>query len=219
MMISTSFRLPTALLLVACLTGCVTKEGVGFQRITLHDPDYHTASARWTKEHPGTPLAVIAIGYTSAYRAIDDTTAGALFEEYANAVRLLDPDAARSLSIADFRAAYAGWSLLKVDGIPGISGSYLPVLVPHDMASKVRFASTMSTVLVQNAEDLVAAPVDRRGFFVLDRLLCAEGDAFDACDARYSRGVFDAASGAQLDGKYAPMDDGTRIDVHSLHRQ
>jgi hypothetical protein len=169
---------------------------------------------------PGTSAAQaesgrILIGTVPGYRRVDGEDNARFYELY----RKLAPhavDGSPMLTQDEFAATIAGWTRLKVLTLPLAQGfREEEVLIPSHLGGDIGLPLNAGNFAEQEAGDLLVARTNADGFFVVEAVLCREGQDYAACASAYQSGLFDAASGMKIgvDGQVAPTSD--RIDVNS----
>jgi hypothetical protein len=215
------FKLAVVFGSVFALAGCASQEGVGFAR----DPYINKGIAKHAALPPGAEVveaeetnersevaSVIVIGRTSAYRDIPPEDAEHHYERYRESYEAWGVKGEPSMSFADFQESIAGWTRIKLAGVPLLFASYVKALVPRDVLGEVGFQDSFNTVLFQMSSDLVAAKSNPDGALEVVALLCKDEFGSSDCDSAFRKGVYDAATGTQLEGKFELKEDGARID-------
>lgn len=213
-----------ALLLLGCglSAGCVSYEGLGISSVAYINPhiqEYHTLPGVTEygddeeERAKRTDLTrVIAIGTVSVLREFEPDEYEKEYARYVEDFEGWGVDREPSVSFAEFSESIAGWSRIKGFHIPLLGGMYMSVLVPKSIMSEVEFESGVAVVMLSTSSDLVAAENNDDGAFLLTKMLCRDKKGYHACKKEYHRGVFDAATGKELDGKSRFKEGGYRID-------
>jgi hypothetical protein len=198
------FRFLTALATTCWLVGTVSAQ---------------TDSLAFSNQRGTEPAPVasgrILIGTVPGYRRVDGEDNARFYEMY----RKLAPhavDGMPALTQDEFAATIAGWTRLKVFTLPLAQGfREEEVLIPSSLSADIGLPTTAGKFAVQEAGDLLVARTNADGFFVVEAVLCRDGQDYSACASAYQQGVFDAASGMKIghDGQVAPA--GARIDVNT----
>ena len=204
-------------------SGCVSYEGVGFNKVSYINPGMQKyASLEGETDYGDTEdeaagrsdiTEAIAIGTVSVFREFEGDDYEKAYARYVGNFEDWGVDRGPSVSLAEFRDRYAGWTRIKGFHIPLVGAMFIPVLVHRSVVGEVEFESGMSTVLLATSSDLVATVTNEDGAFVIAEMLCRDKKGYHTCKAQYHRGIFDAATGKELDGKSQFKEDGYRIDL------
>lgn len=210
-------HLKFVLLLVggALSTGCVSQEGIGVGTqpyVSVGMVKYSRLPNAEPEEGDERVANVTLIGTLSAYRGFDADDYEREYEKYAKGFEKWESGTEPNLSFEGFSETMAGWTNVKVFGIPLIAAAYMKALVPRDVIGEVDFESGFGTFLLQSSSDLVAAVSNDDGAFVVKELLCPDTQGFTECKKQYHRGIFEAATGKELRSKLRIKEDGVHID-------
>lgn len=213
---------------VVALAGCASQEGISL----APDPYINKAVAKYAALPPGAELVemeesdeagersavadIIVIGRTSAYREIPADAAERHFDKYRKAYEAWGVQGEPAMTLEEFRETIAGWTKIKLAGVPLLFATYVKALVPKDVLDEVGFQESVSTVLFQMSSDLVAAKTNPDGAFEVVALLCKDDFGSSDCDSEYKNGVYDAATGRQLKGKFKIKEGGRTIDPETF---
>ncbi len=218
-------RLLIALLLLGSVvsSGCVSYEGVGFSKVSYINPgmqqfarlegesDYGDTEEQAAERTDITEA--IAIGTVTVFREFEGDEYEKAYARYVENFEDWGVGRGPSVSFEEFRNRYAGWSRIRVLHVPLILGQYMAVLVHRSVIGEVEFEGGMATVILDTSSDLVATVSNEDGAFVVAEMLCRDKKGYHACKDQYHRGIFDAATGRELDGKGQFKEDGYRIDL------
>lgn len=208
-------RIAAVFLFAFLATGCVSQEGIGIGTqpyVNSGMVKYSRLPTAEAEDGDERVTNVTMIGTLSAYRGFDAADYSREYEKYVKSFEKWESGTEPSLSFEEFSATMAGWTKVKLFGIPLIAAAYVKALVPKEMLDDVKFESRVGTFLLQTSSDLVAAVSNDDGAFVISALLCADVDGFTKCSKQYHKGVFDAATGKKLKGKLRVKEDGVVID-------
>ena len=217
------YRIALLALVGVLLTGCVNYEGVGFKRMSyinegmqkygrLEGETDYGDTAKEAAERSDVSEA-IAIGTVTVFREYEGDDYEKAYTRYVENFEDWGVARGPSVSLEQFKDRYAGWSRIKGFHIPLVGAAYIPVLVHRSVVGEIEFESGVSTVLLATSSDLVATISNEDGAFVLAKMLCRDTKGYHACKDQYHRGIFDAATGRELDGKGKFKEDGYRIDL------
>ena len=206
-----------AVCLVAVLaTGCVSQEGIGIGT----QPYVNGGMVKYSRLPTAEPeegdervTNVTLIGTLSAYRGFAADEYQGEYEKYVEGFEKWESGTEPSLSLEEFSATMAGWTKVKIFGIPLIAAAYVKALVPKDLLDDVKFEPGVGTFLLQTSSDLVAAVSNDDGAFVISERLCADVDGFTKCSRQYHKGIFETATGQELKSKLRLKEDGVVIDT------
>lgn len=218
-------RFCIALLLLGSLvsSGCVSYEGVGFSKVSYINPGMQKyASLEGETDYGDTEeeaaeraeiTEAIAIGTVSVFREFEADDYEKAYARYVENFEDWGVDRGPSVSHAEFRDRYAGWTRIKGFHIPLVGAMFIPVLVHRSVVGEVEFEGGVATVLLSTSSDLVATVTNEDGAFVVTEMLCRDKKGYHACKAQYHRGIFDAATGKEIGSKGQFKEDGYRIDL------
>jgi len=207
-----------AMLIALMTVGCATsQEGVSFGEHELGVEEIIEQRESRSDEALGeVPVDLILIGKVSAFRPLSSKNTEEIYAEYVDFASRLNPGRPVSLSAEEFGREIAGWTKLKTFSVPMIVSNYEFALVPIGLHEKIYYPSGFGTVMVQDSGDLVAARINVDGYFLVDKILCKEQSDYSACADNYYKGLFNGATGEELDYKtLTPEDSGKQIDPAS----
>jgi hypothetical protein len=184
----------------------VTKEGVGFKPTELDQEQVQSRIAMLremsNKEGEDTNRwGIIVIGNTSVYRPIEDHNFDEVYSEYEKSARKIRKDSQPTLSRKQFFEKISGWTRVAISGIPGIYQEYIKVLVSREIKQEIDFPSTLDTFFSPTTWDLVVATSTPDGVLILAGVLCKKDEGYEDCSKNYSKGVFNAISGHEINPK------------------
>ena len=207
----------------ALASGCVTYEGVGFSQMSYINKGMQKhARLEGETEYGDTEeealeradiTEAIAIGTVTVFREYEADDYEKEYARYVEDFEGWGVDRGPTVSLDEFRNRYAGWTRIKGFHIPLVMGQFMPVLVHRSVIGEIEFESGVATVLLSTTSDLVATVTNEDGAFVLAEMLCHDTKGYHECKKQYHRGIFDAATGRELDGKGQFKEDGHRIDL------
>ena len=92
---------------------------------------------------------------------------------------------------------------------------YFGVLIDKSELGEIKYPNSVEVALVQASGDLVAAKSNEDGVFFIEKYLCGRENNYKECKGNYSRGLFDAQSGRQLDYKFNLKENGENINTQT----
>lgn len=220
-------RLVGLIACVAALGGCVSQEGVSFGKspyINAHFAEYAAlppgavpaeTDDEESESERSSIESVIVIGRTSAYREISADEAAEEYEKYRKQYRKAwGVENEPAVSLESFTETIAGWTRIKIMGVPLLFAGYVKALVPKSVLDEVDFEPSATTILLQLSSDLVATKMNADGALEIVALLCKDELGTSECSDDYENGLYDAASGKELKSKLVFKDEkrGDRID-------
>lgn len=202
----------SSVLLLVCImmTACsVKKEGIALGSVTYEfgSIDHKRCSAK------SCPKEVILIGEVSAYRDLGNDSERE-YEKYQKAAKKFLATQPISMDKSQFDSSIKGWTNLQVFYIPLVIAGYTTAIILKN-EEEIHYPSTIETFLVQGTGDLVFARSNSDGVFVIEKRLCNSKFEFSKCRKRYSRGIYSAASGLELDRKFIKKKKGKKIDLRT----
>jgi hypothetical protein len=213
-------------LVVIFCSGCVTAEGIGLGSDSYVNQGFvkygglpTTRESTQDAEQPesdATVTRLILVGNLSAFRDIDDSDVAEEYARYLNAYEAWESDRPPSLSLSDFSESIAGWTRVKIMGVPLLFAGYVKSLVSKDIVDIVGFEPAISTFLFQSSSDLVAARTNDDGAFVVISHLCPDTAESATCRKAYKKGLYDAATGVRIKSKLKLDENGPVIDTETF---
>mgnify|MGYP000005099834 CR=1 FL=1 len=163
-------------------------------------------------------VRLIIIGNVMSLNRFDETVLNSRYDRYAERLRKSSQQPA--FSRAWYLERSAGDVAVKISGIPGVYSRFYRAEVPRDLVDRINFASSFGTFMAGTSADLVAAEIFPKYGIWITRILCSEKSSdYTGCEAKYQRGLFQAADGREVDEQYQIKEVGATIDLSTYAKR
>lgn len=228
-------KLLYALLALAALSGCATKEGIrlpiskptqddigDFNRRNTPSPNAVPPTSAPPKETVKTSLIpevqgprLIVVGNAMALTLFDEVTLNQRYDNYLKQLGTKTPAFTREW----YLATSAGQTSAKYSGVTGIYTRFYKAEIPKDLVRQISFASAFGTFMAGTSADLVVAQVLPGYGTWITHVLCSEKDPnYSACDDQYRRGIYQSSDGREVDNTLKLVDGGGIIDPSTFRK-
>ncbi len=231
----TMIRLLVAILALAALSGCATKEGISlpiskptqdnvsdFNRRNAPATSTTTPSSPQVKDTvktsiiPGVSGArLIVVGNAMALTEFDEATLNQRYDNYLKQLAGKPPAFTREW----YLATSAGQTSAKYSGVTGIYTRFYRAEIPKDLVRQINFASAFGTFMAGTSADLVAVQVLPGYGAWVTHVLCSEKDpAYLVCEAQYRQGMYQSSDGREVDNTLKLVEGGAIIDPSTFKK-
>ena len=228
-------RLLFALVALAALSGCATKEGISFptSKPTQDDvSDFNRrnapAASSSARSSPQAKDAVktsiipdvsgprlIVVGNAMALTVFDEATLNQRYDNYLKQLAGKTPAFTREW----YLATSAGQTSAKYSGVTGIYTRFYRAEIPKDLVRQISFASAFGTFMAGTSADLVGVQVLPGYGAWVTHVLCSEKDpTYSACVAQYRQGIYQSSDGREVDNTLKLVEGGAIIDPSSFKK-
>lgn len=228
-------KLIVALLLVAGLSGCATKEGIAlptskptqadvgdFNRRNTPSPNAATPTASPSKDAVKTSLLpdvqgprLIVVGNAMALTVFDEPTLNQRYDNYLKQIGAKTPVFTREW----YLATGSGQTSVKYSGVTGIYTRFYRTEIPKDLVRQIGFASAFGTFMAGTSADLVVAQVLPGYGTWITHVLCSEKDPnYAVCESQYRQGIYQSSDGREVDTTLKLVDGGGIIDPSTFRK-
>ena len=228
-------KLLAALLLVAGLSGCATKEGIAlptskptqadvgdFNRRNTSSPNAAAPIASPSKDLVKTSqlpdvqgARLIVVGNAMALTVFDESTLNQRYDNYLKQIGAKTPVFTREW----YLATGSGQTSVKYSGVTGIYTRFYRTEIPKDLIRQIGFASAFGTFMAGTSADLVVAQALPGYGTWITHVLCSEKDPnFAACEGQYRQGLYQSSDGREVDTTLKLVDGGGIIDPSTFKK-
>jgi hypothetical protein len=158
---------------------------------------------------------ILVIGNVGSLRKLEgDTRAKFYRESYSATAAKWHPGQSATMSEADFTSQIAGYTGIVLWSVPGVIAGRRTAAVREVDVPKIDFPGMRMANFFGSTGDLVVASTNNDGAIWVDQVLCKESASdYSKCAGRFTRGVFDKNSGAELGTGMTEKQGGARIDA------
>ena len=228
-------RLLVAILALAALSGCATKEGISLptSKPTQDDvSDFNRRNAPATSTTaPSSPQGkdtvktsiipdvsgprLIVVGNAMALTVFDEATLNQRYDNYLKQLDGKNPAFTREW----YLATSAGQTSAKYSGVTGIYTRFYRAEIPKDLVRQISFASAFGTFMAGTSADLIAVQVLPGYGTWVTHVLCSEKDpTYSACEAQYRQGIYQSSDGREVDNTLKLVEGGAIIDPSTFKK-
>jgi hypothetical protein len=228
-------RLIAAIVALATLSGCATKEGISlptskptqddvsdFNRRNAPSVGTTSPTATLAKDTVKTSLIpdvtgprLVVVGNAMALTVFDEPTLNQRYDNYLKQLGEKTPTFTREW----YLATSAGQTSAKYSGVTGIYTRFYRAEVPKDLVRQISFASAFGTFMAGTSADLVAVQVLTGYGAWVTHVLCSEKDpAYSACEVQYRQGIYQSSDGREVDNTLKLVEGGAIIDPSTFKK-
>lgn len=228
-------RLLVAVLTLAALSGCATKEGISlptskptqddvsdFNRRNAPAPSTTAPSSPQSKDTVKTSIIpdvsgprLIIVGNAMALTVFDEATLSQRYDNYLKQLGGNNPAFTREW----YLATSAGQTSAKYSGVTGIYTRFYRAEIPKDLVRQISFASAFGTFMAGTSADLIAVQVLPGYGAWVTHVLCSEKDpTYSSCEAQYRQGIYQSSDGREVDNTLKLVEGGAIIDPSSFKK-
>lgn len=228
-------RLLAAILAIAALSGCATKEGISlptskptqddvgdFNRRNAAAPSSTAPNSPQSKDAVKTSIIpdisgprLIVVGNAMALTVFDEATLNQRYDNYLKQLGGKTPAFTREW----YLATSAGQTSAKYSGVTGIYTRFYRAEIPKDLVRQISFASAFGTFMAGTSADLVAVQVLPGYGAWVTHVLCSEKDpTYSSCEAQYRQGIYQSSDGREVDNTLKLVEGGAIIDPLSFKK-
>lgn len=162
---------------------------------------------------------ILVIGNVGSLRKLEgDNRAKFYKESYSATAAKWHPNQPATMSEAEFTNQIAGYTGIVLWSVPGVIAGRRTAAIREVDVPKIDFPGVRMANFFGSTGDLVVASTNDDGAILVDQVLCKESAAdYSKCSDRFTRGVFDKNTGAELGTGMAEKSGGAHIDVTTFH--
>lgn len=220
-------RLLVAVLALAALSSCATKEGISLPTSKPNQEDVSdfnrrnapSASAPTSPQSKDTVKTsiipdvsgprLLVVGNAMALTVFDEATLNQRYDNYLKQLGDKTPAFTREW----YLSTSAGQTSAKYSGVTGIYTRFYRAEIPKDLVRQISFASAFGTFMAGTSADLIAVQVLPGYGAWVTHVLCSEKDpAYSACEAQYRQGIYQSSDGREVDNTLKLVEGGAIID-------
>lgn len=158
---------------------------------------------------------ILVIGNVGSLRKLEGEARAKFYKEsYSATAAKWHPDQPATMSEADFTNQIAGYTGIVMWSIPGVIAGRRTAAVREVDVAKIDFPGARMANFFGSTGDLVVASTNDDGAILVDQVLCKESaEGYSKCADKFTRGVFDKNTGAELGTGMTEKQGGARIDA------